>query len=223
MRIALIWLAAALTACGGRHARTDAPAPKAMTVAEAYDASMADAPLYRPEAVRPLLALTDEQPTVVAWTGWDGYKMGENTLGVDVWVTLAPEVKDRCKSFAADTRALRLQQLLGLPPSDGERNFVEMRITRSDAFRPCPNPDPTAEACGDAFPEGVDAAHVDFIARTALANWRVPDGYPWTRMGYTYDWAPDAADRYGATEFVVRKGSVVEVVGITPTAEYCAQ
>ena len=34
--------------------------------------------------------------------------------------------------------------------------------------------------------------------------------YPWTRLGYTYDWA-DNGEEYGLSEFVVRKNSEVKV------------
>jgi hypothetical protein len=32
-------------------------------------------------------------------------------------------------------------------------------------------------------------------------------GFPWTRLGYTYDWTPGAADHVGVTEFIVAKGA----------------
>lgn len=40
-------------------------------------------------------------------------------------------------------------------------------------------------------------------------------GFPWTRLGYTYDWTPGAKDDRGVTEFVVPEGSIayLESVG----------
>lgn len=40
-------------------------------------------------------------------------------------------------------------------------------------------------------------------------------GYPWTRLGYTYDWAPTATDEVGLTEFVAVRGAtaVLESTG----------
>jgi hypothetical protein len=47
-------------------------------------------------------------------------------------------------------------------------------------------------------------------------------GYPYTRLGYTYDWAVDArASHYGASEFVVAPGSTARAVRITATDDYC--
>ncbi|GHU44240.1 hypothetical protein FACS1894190_15440 [Spirochaetia bacterium] len=34
--------------------------------------------------------------------------------------------------------------------------------------------------------------------------------YPWTRLGYTYDWAP-GSNEYGLSEFIVLKGVTVNV------------
>jgi hypothetical protein len=54
------------------------------------------------------------------------------------------------------------------------------------------------------------------VAQPVLA-----DGYPWTRMGYTYNWKP-GADRYGASEYVLRKNAVVTINQVVPYREYCA-
>jgi hypothetical protein len=45
-------------------------------------------------------------------------------------------------------------------------------------------------------------------------------GYPWTQLGYTYDWGGDG-DEVGLSEFVVRKGSEVVVKDVFTVAEYC--
>ena len=47
------------------------------------------------------------------------------------------------------------------------------------------------------------------------------DGYPWTQLGYTYDWAPGAESEVGESEFVVRAGSEVIVESVTSQADYC--
>ena len=41
--------------------------------------------------------------------------------------------------------------------------------------------------------------------------------YPWTRLGYTYDWAEDS-DEYGLTEFLILGGTSAEV-GFTMTTD----
>lgn len=45
-------------------------------------------------------------------------------------------------------------------------------------------------------------------------------GYPWTRLGYTYDWGAPGAE-VGEDELVLRPGAEVEVVTAPTTEEYC--
>jgi hypothetical protein len=47
--------------------------------------------------------------------------------------------------------------------------------------------------------------------------------YPWTALGYTYDWAPSAPGHVGDSEFVAPQGTPVTVRAVVPTAEYCAK
>lgn len=46
--------------------------------------------------------------------------------------------------------------------------------------------------------------------------------YPWTRLGYTYDWA-DNGSEYGLSEFLIRQGAEVEVVDTRATKEFLAK
>jgi len=144
-------------------------------------------------------------------------------------VTLVPEVRDSCLTFTGDV-TLRLEQLLGLPPGAGYDRVAEMRVSVADIFRPAadpatnttrPCPDSVAGDCGTSFPPGVSPEHVRWIADGTLTLWRLPQGYPWTRLGYTYNWHP-GSPRYGASEYVVRAGAQVEVLSVQPTAAYCS-
>ena len=38
----------------------------------------------------------------------------------------------------------------------------------------------------------------------------IDSSYPWTRLGYTYDWS-GGDDAYGLTEFIILPGSEVEI------------
>ncbi|MEZ4436423.1 MAG: hypothetical protein R3F65_28825 [bacterium] len=55
----------------------------------------------------------------------------------------------------------------------------------------------------------------------ALTEESYGEGYPWTRLGYTYDWDPAAGSVVGLSEFVIRPGSVVGVESVTGTGAYC--
>lgn len=43
--------------------------------------------------------------------------------------------------------------------------------------------------------------------------------YPWTRLGYTYDWG-NAKSRVGLSEFVIRKGARLTVHSVSTTEGY---
>lgn len=148
----------------------------------------------------------------------------------DVWVTVAPELQEICSTFAdADDLDTRLRQLIGLPPDHPVTHLVEMTVQVNDVFRPSadadvdttlPCDDPESTSCGNAFPEDADDAHIAWIANNSLYSYETPGGYPWTRLGYTYNWRP-GVDRYGASEFVVAKGAEVTIDSVLDARSYC--
>ncbi len=198
-----------------------------------YRASVTGSAIVSKDHVRPLMAVPAGRETidVVTWTGEDTarkyYPLGRTSVGIDVWVTLSPQVRDLCKAYSKEPGALRLrlQQLLGLP-ADAEgttgapREFVVMSVRAKDLFRPCPDPDPTTASCPTDFPADAPESHKAWMASQVSSRYTAPGGYPWTRLGYTFDWNPDTP-RYGASEYVLRRGSAVTVKSRTPTVRYC--
>lgn len=75
---------------------------------------------------------------VVTWTSYpDSYPPGEtvtNDWG-NLWVTIAPELKERLSDFN-DTSSLRIAQLLGMPPDTMHSHFVTLWVKPSEIFRP---------------------------------------------------------------------------------------
>jgi len=205
----------------------------------AYDAAINDAAVYKSSNVRHLRPLTfdpvTKETTVVALTSYD-YRLGPNTLGdkIYVWVTPVPEVQETCRFFSGNLE-LSLRQLLGLPPDYQLANFVVMTVAEGQIFRPAADPNvstplpcasPTPSNCGQEFPKNVPAPYVRWFADWALRSWVIsetnqPPGYPWTRLGYTYNWKP-GADKYGASEYVIQPGSSVTVLDIIPYKQYCS-
>lgn len=56
--------------------------------------------------------------------------------------------------------------------------------------------------------------------KKSFENGELYANYPWTALGYTYDWG-DPADPRGASEFVAPQGTEVVFHSLTPTADYC--
>jgi hypothetical protein len=207
---------------------TGCAAASAPPLTGSYDDAIDRSAVFGQDKVHRLLTIdgTAKPVSVVTWTSKDTadkfYPPGPNRVGVDVWVTRVPQLQNSCAAFPADPDALRLrlQQFLGLPAAPGARVVVLLEVDPADIFRPCPDPDPAKSECAATFPPGIDTAYKAWFAEQVLARYRQPDGYPWTRLGYTYDWAPGSTT-IGASEFVIRKGAAVTVTATVPTGTYC--
>ncbi len=185
-----------------------------------------------------------ERPHVrtVTWTGVPGDGLPRPALRMDVrgdsvttsgdvWVTLVPFVRDFCRATGLSGEALdlRLAQRLGLPPDVGYSRFVEMWVRPEDLFRPCPDPEISDRECELQVPVPtrsvrVDTAHTAWMEDAASygSEENLSDAYPWTRLGYTYDWHPETSE-VGPSEYVIRTGATVDVTSVTSTAAYCAR
>ncbi len=162
-----------------------------------------------------------------------------DTKTIYTWVAPTQEVWQRCKG-KQDT-VLALQQLLGLPPQKNPkpgnswRIFV-FEIDSRDLFRPCPggiDPDAPADKprclLGSDLDPRLDREFSEFLLqqwwsahRATVEHGRDPErGYPWTGMGWTYDWDPASKTHIGVSEFVVRKNAVVRNVRVTTPDGFC--
>lgn len=208
----------------------------------AYRASVRDASTAEPHEVhRQLTAIHAHSPglvwrgepgkselLVVTWTSWNGFddSVGQSTtLGRETWVTVAHQTRDFCRDHeprTLDAVQLRLEQLIGLPPEGTRNRFVQLWIDTDDLFRPCPDPEINDQACGVDYPQSAfSTTDPEYRAwfDQLTADMYGDDGYPWTRLGYTYDWSKP--DGVGLSEFIVRQGATVEVAAVTGNAEYC--
>lgn len=222
-----------------------APAdPKAQYAAAMQDAKVAEAD----EIYDGLTAITPDNPDLtwqtdsgrvlmVTWTSWNGYDtlVGQETeLGREVWATAVPQLQTFCQTYAetAETpRTLRMEQLLGLPPNNGKTRVVEMWVNPTDMFRPSPDgeiDDTVAELelpGPERFPSQQDYEfHRDWYnLQLSLDNYDDPSkGYPWTRLGYTYDWGNPESE-VGLSEFIVAAKSKVSIEKVYSTEEYCTK
>lgn len=165
---------------------------------------------------------------VLTWTSWNGYddKVGQAIVTTrETWVTAAPELKNFCANYPSDgaNLTLRLEQLLGLPPNNGKTKFVEMWVAPQDLFRPAPDPEISDQEAGLTFPQSrfltISETYVSWFNDLSSQSYG-ENGYPWTRLGYTYDWGNPTSE-VGLSEFVINTGATIEVEGVTNTEEYC--
>jgi hypothetical protein len=169
---------------------------------------------------------------MVTWTSWTGYdslvgksiRVDDLARSVetsrDTWVTAAPELQEFCErqNFDSVGMTLRVEQLMGLPPHNGKTRFVAFWVNPDDLFRPSPDPEISDREAELDFPVSelfvtISAEHVDWFNALKQTSYGT-DGYPWTRLGYTYDWGNPSCE-VGLSEFVIRSGATVDVQSVT--------
>jgi hypothetical protein len=159
---------------------------------------------------------------VVTWTKYpNSYPVGQNitTTWGDTWVTVVPEIQAFFKNNgASDTNyTLRTAQLLGLPANTTYTYFVELWVKPDQLFRPTPDNEITDSTAMLTFPDNATAEYKDWFNSNIISSY-YPMKYPWTRLGYTYDWGDSTP--VGLSEFVLIKNATVTVESVTPTVEY---
>lgn len=153
-----------------------------------------------------------------------------NTSIYDIWVTAAPFIQDKCIEYYKTQKDpnMRLRQLLGLQPFTVETFFLEVWVRPVDLFRPCPDSGTEDSHCELNLPETVTDDYRKWFNNLRAVQYNdCTDttfheyGYPWTQLGYTYDWSPDNPSHVGLSEFVIKRNADVYVHGKYPTKLYC--
>ena len=166
---------------------------------------------------------------VVTWTNSDYSKIIDldsgiyNTGSEDIWITVVPELQKRIRYKKIKNLDIRLKQLIGLPPFSEYNFFVEFWVKPSDLFRPCPDAEINDNHCELCFPNNADSLHIEWINDTRISsyyNCELYDNYPWTQLGYTYDWNPENKSHFGLSEFVIKQNSTIFINAIYTTQEY---
>ncbi len=191
-----------------------------------YSKAIVDAAVVEDNEIRKLSFLQGDEGKkikVVTWTEYPDKFLGEKVVNDwdDIWVTLDNAVKNKCKHFNEDRMFNRLRKLLGLPPDEAIlRKFVTIEVSFKDLFRPCANPSLVEDSCSADFPENISSEHMRWYAKQVSISYR-DKGFPWTRLGYTYDWGGENNNEFGVEEFVIRKNSEIYPLSIEDTGSYC--
>jgi hypothetical protein len=197
---------------------------------------------------------------VATWATWSGYAPNQGKsliLTQDLWVTVVPDLKNFCRSYTPTTTtslATRLNQLLGLPPDERDRaanrRVVEIWVEPTYLFRPSFDPEITDHEAEFGFRSLNEFISVPLsyhrwfyaqydqryqykgqpIDRNRSDTQNTP--YPWTQLGYTYDWGnpadwskldPNRPKRVGLSEFVIREWSPISVHSVRSGNDYCSK
>ena len=205
-----------------------------------YEKSIKAAAARGPGWDVPLTPLPPGRVTMSTFTD----DMALDTETIYTWVAPAEELRRRCKAkghTAQGDTVLALEEILGLPPLKIAKPGHEWRvyvfdIEARDLFRPCPGGlDPAAPAdkprcrLGSDIDPTLDPEFTTFLLqqwwsahRATVERGSDPElGYPWTGMGWTYDWDPASKTHIGVSEFVVKKHAVVGNLRVLTPAEFC--
>jgi hypothetical protein len=171
-------------------------------------------------------------------------------LDGDTWWTAVPVMQQWCQStgLRGDALRVRIAQRLGMPPNAQNDGFVEVWVNPVDIFRPCPDPEIEDRECQVEIPmvppyqhgpndppwacSGVQVPNQFAVVQPSHLTWMCTNwtgsytnkkpfqNYPWTALGYTYDWG--ASDHVGPSEFVSLDQTEVVFQSATRTDDYCS-
>jgi len=153
------------------------------------------------------------------------YWRGKNRTNSNryTWVFVMNDFKERCnrKNISRKTYpdlSKRLCRFLGLSDECRRDTIVYMQVSSKSLFRPSYNTnisqrtDPKIVGRNDS----INSMSVD--DRRWMLSQQVSNQYPWTRMGYTYDWGD--ANHIGVTEFILRPDTQFTKSGYTVIDDY---
>lgn len=193
-----------------------------LTDAELYQAATKDAMTIEDGEVLPLATITPESDM----TTWHDGKVllltinrhperypadQEITLGGEVWTFTDKEMLSWYSENNKDVTDwdMRFKQLIGVPPEDDYTHVTAMWVSPENIIRPAYNTDITTDTMPVTLPDDTDEEYREWFNGNIIWSY-FDDAYPWTRLGYTYDWSADS-DEYGLTEFLVAKDSEVNI------------
>ncbi len=135
-----------------------------------------------------------------------------NSWGL-IWIFIPHQFKSRMNSGLkneSDT-LLRMSQMLGLAPHNNNNYIVELWVKPADLFRPAADPETDDNTAGLYLPDNSDATYMQWFNQNIYDSY-FTDGthYPWTRLGYTYDWAKPGSE-VGVSEFCIKENSLLYV------------
>ncbi|MCE4547604.1 MULTISPECIES: hypothetical protein [unclassified Caballeronia] len=158
----------------------------------------------------------------------------QNKLAKPTWVSHPSELVSLCRRSADSL--LAVQQALGLPPYRSANEMQNTRayvleIRKADLFRPCVSSTDTATSACEMSPSAAkprlqadidDSQYVIEKLWTAHSTGFSEIGYPFTGMGWTYNWNPLSRDHIGVSEYVGRKDASVNIKAVLTADEFCS-
>lgn len=205
-----------------------------MTNERLYEMAVKDAAIAEEDEIKPLVSLTKKDKLVTwddkgrvllcTWHSYpDSYPKGETVTAKwgYIWTFTDKEIATHAGELkGSEDAVMRLRQLISINPNKTHSTVTGLWVNPSDVVRPAYQSDVFKGNMWTAFPDGaeVDGEFKSWFDQNILDSYYY-GSYPWTRLGYTYDWA-DNGKEYGLTEFLIKKGAQAEVAFTETTDEF---
>ena len=189
-----------------------------------FDEAVKDAMIIDKDEILPVVSLDEGEPyavyddegRILLYTFHkypDSYPDGADVKleWGNVWTFTGGELEEKYqenKDSVTDWQT-RLKELIGLRPDNESNYFTAMWVKPEDVFRPAYVSDIGTVEMTDSFSEDVNEEYKAWFDDNIISSY-FDGAYPWTRLGYTYDWA-DNGQEYGLSEFIVKKDSNIKV------------
>ena len=208
--------------------------PAESTLQKTYMDSVQKAALHEVKPAE-LIAIPSGQPYVImtTWTN-ENIPTGPYTLTEDTWVTITKQMQNACRKFPKNQVEEKIEELLGMPPMKSYQGWhlVTMQVPNQQAnmsgstesagiFRPCVSTDSIRANQCSFTADQTNSAYNAWTLNLMADEFTIADPYPWSGLGYTYNWDPQAKSIVGISEFLVTKGTKVQVLKSESASEYC--
>lgn len=173
-----------------------------------------DAKVSEADEIFPLYELADGENILLTWSNFpEVFPVGEYYSAkreYQLWCISLEELKLWYKVNSDDVSnwQQRLEQLLGLPANRGYTHFTAFTVFPHDVIRPAYQPDPQQQITEEMFDGSLLGKYEEWFRDNEIWSYRESE-WPWTRLGYTYDWA-EGRER-GLCEFLILPGAEVKV------------
>jgi hypothetical protein len=230
-----VWMACASLSMGACAIPPHPQSAESEELQQQYQHAIAEAAVRHSDWNIPLWSFGDASVVLVS-TFTDDPAL--DTVTQFNWVAPTAQVGPLCRGKA--NPILFLEELLGLPPqltpNPGKRwHMYTFEVSRDAIFRPCPGGTdesvPNQPRCnaGTALDPKLDRETARFLLQQFWYSHRTPIpaggalefGFPWTGMGWTYNWDPQSGNHIGVSEFVVQMGASASNVSDDSTAQFC--
>jgi hypothetical protein len=235
-RLAATALLACMAVLASCAIRQRAATPSTTELEKMYERAVRESAVRRPDWNVPLWSFGDAQILSVSTFTEDSTL---DTASQYVWVAPTAQMRQMCKGKSDSV--LSLQQILGLPPQKNPQpgnqwKVITFDVSREAVFRPCPGGLETASnnnprcSAGNSLDPHLDRETAYFLLNqywvahhaAIVGDGKTDLGFPWTGMGWTFNWDPNSKAHVGVSEFVVRKGAITSNVYAVAPAVFCS-